>query len=227
MAYTNPSKVRDLLGVDINDAPDALLNKYITYGDEIVLRSITETIITEDLDQAGDSYNIYQTENPFIADRNFDQVVNTLDVTVYYVDNDLNTLPLTVSSVDGTNGKIEISTIHTEAFLSTIDVKIDYQRYICKPDWTLIELASSYYAAFMWVGRELYLVPERYFLGELRIYGREPWKHFKKQFDRLIQIIVNQPISKVEYEKMVIAPRSLPSTEEVTDEMGLKKRGFI
>lgn len=224
MAYTNPQKVRDLLGVNIDDAPDALLSTYIGYGDQIILRSITETVVDEDLDPVDGSTWIFQTANPFIADRDLNKQINTLDVTCYYVDDDLVKYNLTVASIDGTNGRIELSTIHPSSFLSTINVRIDYQRYICKPDWTLIELASTYYAAFMWVGRELYLVPERYFLGDLRIYGSKPWEHFKKQFDRLIQVIVNQPISKVEYSKMVINPRSAVEEDELIEI--LKDRGF-
>jgi len=219
--YTNPQKVRDLLGVSIDDAPDALLTTYIGYGDQIIIKSITETIVDEDLDQDGASLNYFRTVNPYIADLNKDKIVNTLDVTVYYWDDNNNTIPLTITSIDGLTGQVVLSEVPGD----TIDPRMNYNRYICKPDWTLIELASTYYAAFMWVGRELYLVPERYFLGDLRVYGSKPWEHFKKQFDRLIQIIVNQPISKVEYQKMVINPRSAVDEDELSEI--LKERGFI
>jgi len=225
MGYTNPQKVRDLLGVDIDAATDTILNSYIGYADKILIKNITETIVDEDLEQIGETYNVFQTEYPFIADITPTSATippGIQDVSAYYWDADHNKNTLTVTSINGLTGQVIVE--GTESFLSTIDVRIDYNRYICKPDWTLIELASSYYAAFMWVGRELYLVPERYFLGELRIYGKEPWKHFKIQFDRLVQIIVNQPISKVDYERMVMNPREVaPVTQE--DLWWFKKTG--
>ena len=202
--YGTPDLVRTLLGVTETDAPDEILEDFLEYGTKLFNKHVVSVVKGEDLTQDGTLENYFLVENPFIADANFDKTINQNDVTAYYLDDNNTKHVLTVSSIDGSTGQVILATVPA----STMDVQIDYSYYISEIDWDLVDLATSYYAAFMWAGKELYLVPPRFYLGNLRINLQEPWMNYKKMFDEICRLIVSRPIDKVKYDKMTLFPRS-------------------
>ena len=209
--YTTEQDVRDILGVNLDDASDDILREFISKAQVIVLKHIQVPIMNELMDGTIDGTNNSFTIDgaPFIADRNYDKQITKADIEVY---------TWTDADDEATKNSVTVQTFYPDTGLVILEtapgttveqVTISYSYYTCKIDWDLVSLATSYYAAMMWVGRELYLVPERVFLGELRLQRSkgEPWETFRREFRRIIDLIVALPMEKVEYDKMVTDPR--------------------
>lgn len=215
--YCTAIEVRDLLGVDIDDAPDALINKYITKAQKIVMKHIQVPIINEEMGgeiKSDATNNTFTAENPFWANTTGTLGIGTADFTVYLwtdEDDEFTKTSVSISKFDPVTGKVVLTTAPDSDTYEKIT--IDYSYYTCKVDWDLVSLATSYYAAMMFIGREFFLVPERVFLGEIRTVRSkgEPWETLRREFRRIIDLLVAAPMTKVDYAKMVINPRSLTS----------------
>ena len=202
--YGTPALTRNLLGVSTVDIPDYVLEEFLRYGTKVFLKQAAVKVVGEELIQSGTLKNYFKTRNKFMADIDGDKTIGVNDVSVYYLDDNNNKNVLTVDSIDGSTGQVVLHSVPS----STIDVMIDYSYYQSEIDWDLADLAVSYYAAFMWAGKELYLVPPRFFLGNLRINLNEPWMNYKRMFDEIIRLSLTKPIDKVAYDRMVLYPRS-------------------
>jgi len=207
--YTTPEDVRDLIGLDPEDAPDNILEDFIEKAQYVVLHHIQTSVRDEvvTLDTTGNTFSV---KNPFIADTNFDEAINSLDVHVYgWVDssNPISKAELTISTILPDYGFIVITggTVN----LSYEQVTVDYSYYTCDLDWNLLEMATAYYAGMLYVAKEECLVPEDVVIGNIRLRDRRSrsWQRLREEFDRLIFHITAVPIDLVKYRKMVLSPR--------------------
>lgn len=206
MAYTNAQDIRDLLGLTVDEAPDSILDEFIAKAGYVVLHYIQIPIVEEvvELDISGQTIVL---SKQFIADNNFDEVVNASDLVVYgYVDEDhvdtRNTL--TVSTIFPENGVLKLS-----ADASDYEkVTVSYSYYTCAIDWPLVEMATAYYAGMLWVAREEFLVPEQLIVGNVRVRQKEPWSAIRTEFLKLIYHITEIPMDVVNYKKIMVSPRS-------------------
>lgn len=218
LTYCNAQDVRDILGVEIDDAPDNIINKYITKAQKVVMKHIQVPIINEGMSGNIDGINsTFTAENPFFADTDGSLSINTLDFTVYLWPDEadeFSKVRASISTFNPETGAIILTSAPTDT--GTEKITIDYSYYTCKIDWDLVTLATSYYAAMMYVGREFYLVPERVFIGELRLQRTkgEPWETLRREFRRVIDLLVAAPMTKIDYEKMVINPRTTTEQED-------------
>ena len=202
--YGTPDLTRDLLGVSEADAPDEILEEFLLYGTKMTCKYLEVAVAEEDLEQSGVLQNHFLVKNKYIADTNYDKTINASDVSVFYLDENNNKITLDVLSIDGSTGQVILKDIPT----ADQSPKINYSYYMTTLDWDLIDLACSYYAAFMWAGKELYLVPPKFFLGNLRLQWNEPWMNYKRMFDEICrQAALCKPITLVDYTHMVLYPR--------------------
>lgn len=204
--YTTPQNVRDLLGLTIEQAPDDILEEFIEKAQNVILHHIQIKVQDEvaSLDTSGTTFSL---DHQFIADTNFDKVINASDVKVYgWVDSDhIETrVELSISTLWPEHGIIKLS----EDASSYDQVTVDYSYYTCAIDWNLVEMATAYYAGMLWVAREEYLVPEQLAIGSVRVRQRQPWQQIRNEFLRIVFHLTELPMDIVAYRKIMVSPRS-------------------
>lgn len=218
MPYTNPQDVRDLLGVDIETADDAILEEFIGFAQSYIKKYIQIRIIDGKLSGNINSINnTFQTDHAFWADITGDTFITTADFTVYGWEKGFESDPfkrteLSINTFDPIRGIIVLSSApsHNEYGKLTMD----YSYYTKAIDWELLSLVTSWKAAELWIKREEYLVPDRVFFGTTRIFQNRPWRYFEIEVRRLIDKIIALPMNKVAYAKLVFRPRG-PEGPEV------------
>ena len=204
--YTTPQDVRDLLGLTNDDAPDAILEEFITKAQNVILHYIQIRVQEEEitLDTSGKTISL---TNIFLADTNFDKLINTLDITVYgYVDEDsIDTrTTLSVSTIWPENGILKL----TSDASSYDKVTVSYSYYTCAIDWNLLALATAYYAGMLWVAREEFLVPDELTIGNVKVRQRQPWNKLREEFLRIVFHLTEIPMDLVNYKKITVSGRS-------------------
>jgi hypothetical protein len=215
MAYTTPDKVRKILGIEEDDAPDEILNTFINDATKIIIRRLTVRVINEEPEVG------YKTDNTewyclqdFIADINGDKVINKDDITVFQwgsLGDESTKTEIEVSSLNPIGGRI-LLTIPLPAGYS---ITVDYSYYMNQIDWDLVDLAAAYYAAKMWVERELMLVPQTVRIGRVTTKNYDVWNVCNKEFEKIMHLLFEKAMDKVSYERMVKHARGLTMKEEI------------
>jgi hypothetical protein len=205
MTYATSQDVRDLLGLTIDEAPDDIMDGYILRAQNVVLHYIQVEVRREQiaLDASGQTV---QVSHPFLADTNFDKVVDDADVQVWgWMDSDhidtVSTLP--IDAVWPEDGIVRL-TGSAQGFQM---VTVNYSYYTCAIDWTLVTMAVAYYAGVLWVAREEFLVPEQLTIGNITIRQNQPWNKIRTEFDRMIFHITALPMDITNYRKIGLTPR--------------------
>lgn len=216
MAYTTPAKIRNILGVSDEDAPDEVLNPFINDATKVVIRRLTVRVINEIPEQG---YKTDGTEwyclNDYIADVNGDTIINKDDIAVFQwesLGDESTKTQVDVISLNPIGGRILLLVPIPEGY----SITVDYSYYMNQVDWDMINLASAYYASKMWVERELMLVPQTVRIGRVTSKGYEYWNVCNQNFERIMHLLLEKAINKVSYEKMVKHARGLTMKEEVT-----------
>jgi len=209
MVYATPQDVRDIIGLEREDADDEILEKFIVRAQNVVIKYIQVREKDEVMSGSVNGTNTtFSVSNPYIADTNFDEEITTDDFTIYgwgKAGHPDTKTELTCSTFYPEDGIFVLSSAPDSNTYKQITC--DYSWYVSRVDWTLVEMATAYYAAFLFVARELYLVPESWGLGNLRIRRTEPWKLLREDFYKVIDLLVMYPMDKVSYRKMMVAPR--------------------
>jgi hypothetical protein len=204
--YTTPQDVRDLLGLEIEDAPDDILEEFISKAQNVLLHYIQVKVIEEDaaLDSSGQTISLTYR---FIADTNFDKVIDAQDVIVYgYSDADSveSRTTLSVSTIWPENGILKLSSDAS----NYEKVTVSYSYYTCAIDWDLVAMATAYYAGMLWVAREEFLVPDDLTIGNVKVRQRQPWNKLREEFLRIVFHLTSIPMDLVSYRKMMVSSRS-------------------
>lgn len=182
--YTTAAKVRKVIAISEDDISDADLEDLIARATAQVIEDITGEISWEVLDGSGVTY---YTSKKLIADRNGDEVIDYKDVDVYsWVLNDnseYEAVKLEVESVDSTLGIITLA----ESQSSSAIITANYRYYLCTPDWTLIETATSLLTAYMFSLRDYAFIPDSEAVSGIRMSFRNmPYERLINEYDRLI-----------------------------------------
>lgn len=218
MSYVTPNRVRGILGVEDIDAPDSVLTTFCEDATNVVIRRISVRILDEEPDysQGGcDASNrVFYLWNRFISDVNGDGVINASDIHAYtwtdLADEDTK-VEVTVASLNPLTGRVVLTVAPTADKYLTFD----YSYYRNQVDWEMMELASAYYAAKMWVERELLLVPRNYRVGRVTIKQYESWEVYKKNYERIIDSIMILPMDTVTYKKIMKGARKDTLEDEI------------
>jgi len=203
--YTTPQDIRDLLGLTIDDAPDPILEEFITKAQEIILHYIQLRVLEEEisLDSSGSTFSL---RYPFLADTNFDKVINASDMVVYgWVDSDsiATRTTLGVSTIYPENGIVTLAADSS----SYEKITVSYSYYTCAIDWNLVAMATAYYAGMLWVAREEFLVPDELIIGNVKVRQKQPWNRLRDEFLRMIFHLTEIPMDITNYRKIMISPR--------------------
>lgn len=216
--YTNAQNVRDLLGVDIDTATDAILEEFIDHAMRYVRTYIQVSVLDGKTSGNIDATNTtFSTEYAYYADVTGNTAITTADFKVYGWAKDYETDPfkkveLTVSTFDPLRGKIKLASAPSQDTYGRITV--DYSYYTKRIDWKLLALVTAWKTAELWVKREEYLVPTEWRVGNKTIKQKEPWKYYEIEVNRLIDKIRALPMDKVAYARLVFRPRG-PEGPEV------------
>lgn len=216
MAYTTPDKIRNILGVSDEDAPDEILTPFINDATKVIIRRLTVRVINEEPEQG---YQTNGTEwyclEDYIADVNGDTIINKDDIAVFQwasLGDESTKTQVDVLSLNPIGGRIVLEHPITEGYWITVD----YSYYMNQVDWDIVNLAAAYYAAKMWIERELMLVPQTVRIGRVTAKGYEYWNVCNQNFERTMHLLLEKAMDKVSYEKMVKHARGLTMKEEVT-----------
>jgi len=210
--YSTPQNIRDILGLEPEDVTDEILDEFIDKAQRIVLHYVQ--IAVEDEEPEGDingTNNTFTVIHPYLADTNFDQVVSTLDFTIYgWTDDEdpATKTALTVSTFYPTYGMIVLATAPAITYEK---ITVNYSYYTQSIDWDLLELATRYYAAKMYVAREMFLVPDQLTIGNIKIRQNQPWERLHNEFLRIVYHLTTIPMDIVNYKKFVMSPRKKTS----------------
>ena len=190
MSYTTPSEVRLRLGLTEDDAPDNIVNKFITDAEHMMLKELSSYRKDEELYGIIDGNNkVFYTENRYIADIDFDQTVDDNDVTVnLWTDStDPGTKTSTpVTSINALSGAITLTTAPPIA--TTAKVTCDYRFYFSEIDWTLVNMATAYLAGYMWIIRDRLLLPDSVSFGSMKWRISFPqWRELYKEYEKIMQ----------------------------------------
>lgn len=216
MAYTSPDKIRTILGVSDDDATDEILNVFINDATKVVIRRLTVRVINEEPEQG---YKTDGTEwyclHDYISDVNGDTIINKDDIAVFQwesLGDESTKTQIDVLSLNPIGGRIVL----VNPIPTGYSITVDYSYYMNQVDWDMINLASAYYAAKIWVERELMLVPQTVRIGRVTSKGYEYWNVCNQNFERIMHLLLEKPMDKVAYERMVKHARGLTMKEEVT-----------
>lgn len=216
MAYTTANKVREqILGVSSSEAPDDVLNPLIDLATKVVIRRLTVRVLNEQPTPGNTSREFYLS-HPFIADVNGDKIIDANDVKVYVWESfgDESTKEeVTVESLNPLSGRIVLSEDPGDKV-----VTVDYSYYLNQIDWDLMDLATAYYAAKMWIERELMLVPPSFRVGRITTKNYEYWNVCNSEFEKIMHLLIVCPMDKVAYKKILMTPRDKTLEEEIKSE---------
>jgi hypothetical protein len=180
--------MRDILGLDSTTIPNTEADKYIDWAQEVLRKLLEVDVVGEEL-ALDETNNYLYVEHPWIADTNWDGIVDKNDVKVWGwtdQDDESTKTALTVSTVYEGTGQIVLESGQNPSDYDKITV--DYSYFTCQPNWALISLATAQMAAWLWVQKELLLVPSTWVVGPVRISHGYPWKHLWES----LQLTLNQ-----------------------------------
>jgi hypothetical protein len=190
MAYTTPSEIRLRLGLTEDDASDIHLNKFITDAQQMMLKELSAVRKDEEMYGTIDGDNaVFYTENRYIADVDFDQVIDENDLTVNIWtdadDRDTKT-SVSISAVDATQGKVTLTSAPESS--TTAKVTCDYRFYFGEVDWILVNMATAYLAGYMWIIRDRLLLPDSVGFGAMRWRISFPqWRELYEEYKKIMQ----------------------------------------
>lgn len=203
--YTTPEKVRiKILGVDSTVAPDEVLIPLIEDATRIVIRRLTVRVRKEIPEKGQDPREFY-LKHQFIADTNGDMIIDQDDIKVYSWEDlwlEETKREEEVELLEPLTGRIWLAKDPGNRIIT-----VDYSYYVYSVDWDLVDLATAYYAAKMWVERELLLVPPTVRIGRITTKHREYWQTLNSEFERIMHLLNSCPMDVVHYSKIIVHPR--------------------
>jgi len=197
--YGSVSSFRSKSGLSSTDIDDSTVQDLLSEASRRVLNDISRLLIYEELEgDINGSNKYFYTKHTPIADNDMDKDIDTSDVSVYAYredtsSNNITLTSLTVSSIDAYLGKIVLASAPSS---NTVDkVVITYRYYVSGkiPDWSLVDLATVYYACYLAYITEKGLLPVTFRLGSLAYsYGRGGVDKPHRIFLRLYENTINQ-----------------------------------
>lgn len=171
-----PEKIRSIIGVTQDIVSDEDLTDYIEMAKKVCIDEIAVKVTGE---KCSIDSNTIQLSNKYIADKNFDGIVDENDVSVYtYTDEDdpSTKVNLTIDSVFSNEGVIKI----VESGYST--AYVDYYYYTSSVDLEVAQLACAFLVAFYYSVAEISLLPSSLSHGALRFKLPEAPERFRNMY---------------------------------------------
>jgi len=218
MPYSTPDDIRTYFNLTVEDAPDALLNKYIATADKHLIDLIVQKYVDKELKKLENL--TFSTEVPFIADINADSVVDASDVEVLAWITETDKQVLTVTSIDWLRGWITVESL-PETYKK---VTANFSAYTGQIDWEVLKLAHILLSGWLYGIREFAFVAETTRIGSLTltfrgigrgfggrgiqpITDRFPYTKIYELFRRVLSLLIKKPIGVSIPEKLKIIER--------------------
>jgi len=177
--YGSTSLFRTYSKLTTSDISDSDVVYLLKIASRRVLEDITVYRKLEDLTGTIDGSNkTFRTKSKPIADNNYDKTVDKNDVTVYGYDEDtygnISLTTLTVNSINADLGQVTLETAPNATDYDKLVISYRYWNiYNQSIDWSLIDIATTYYACYLAYITEKGLLPITYRLGSLAVtWGR-------------------------------------------------------
>ena len=209
MVYSNGTKVREILGVDEIECPDADLANFLTEATNKIIGRITVRELDEEPEGAIDGSNkTFRVSKAFLADTNGDLAVNASDLAVF---------TWTDASDESTKSEVPVQTVYpltgridlmTAPVASIEKVTVCYSWYPNKIDFTLLERACAYYTASRWAMRELAMLVSPIRVGRVATKWDQAWITYEKEYEKCLNQAITKVMDKVEYTKIFTNPRT-------------------
>jgi hypothetical protein len=196
--WTSPNEVRKAIGLSVDDVTDEDLSYYIGKAQKELLDQLCiyeyEDKLVGNLDGINTTFN---TSYVPIADRNFDLVVDTLDVEVYKWGH--------YGSMD-TKETVSVSTIYPDKGIiilqsapeSTIDVVT--ATYYSFPRQLILDrlpMVTSLLAGYHYIRSEVLLLPRQWMHGSYRFIKGTPAEDILIEYYRNLDILLGREHRKV------------------------------
>jgi hypothetical protein len=207
--WCTEEQVRRKLGLRSEEVPDGDILHYIEDAQKDMRGDISYEMSNDELDGAINGSNTtFTTTFCNIADRNFDLIIGTLDVTVYgWTDkNDPATKStLTVGTIYPEYGKIVLDTAPSNSY---VKITADYFYNTLVTDMTLYPDACAYLSAFYYGLSETLLMPKQWMHGAYRFLKSE-----------------DIPLLEAEYQKRLLRIRKVSHECGDTDDVKFERQG--
>lgn len=189
MSAISAEDIRTIIGLDYNEAPDEEIEPHIEISIKECLGENAIRVLDEEISGTIDGINNkFTTAHSFIADSNFDGVIDSSDIDVYgwldYSD-PLTKVKLDVQSVDGRYGIIVLTTSPDESFKK---ITCDYWYYREYPDPTLMKNACAVLCAYKFVLSYYLLIPIWLSHGALRYRIERPYEQLRIEYERIKEL---------------------------------------
>jgi len=207
---TTPDRVRKIIGLTPDIAPDGEIEPYIEYAQREFLNDIACYVRDDTLTGSINGTNTtFKLTYPFLADRTYDGQITVSDIEVYKwgKSGKLSTREsVAVSSVDPVYGIVVLQ----EAPASTYDcITANYYYYPREIPNELVSQAVALLAGFYYVMREFLLIPERLSHGAYRFSHARPYMVLLDQYYRIRDMITAKLAIKGEHTKMKLPRKKL------------------
>ena len=198
MGYGTITTFRRVSGITVDEMDDTEVQEYLNESDRVVLEDLTVRVRLEELlGQQVNTNTVFRTLHAPIADSNFDKTIDASDIEVYGWSEDtygrVTLTQLTVSEVLPELGVIILSSAPS----GYDKIVANYRYYLCRypVDWTLVEMASVYYASYLAHLSLKGLIPPIFRLGSLSIsWGRsgedKPYVRFYELYKTTVRRLV-------------------------------------
>jgi len=195
--YADYNSVRKYIGVDDDDVTDNDLKFYIEGADSIVFQSVALQVIEGELSGKIDGVSTtFNTEYYYIADTDYDCLVDSDEVTVYAwgTYRSLDTRKTWgVSSINATEGKVYLSSAPPASYDA---LTIDYYHYKHKPNYHMLRRAANFYAAYDFIFAEYLLIPVSQRHGAISWRHAKPYQDLWDRYQEAINLFNQTPYSK-------------------------------
>jgi len=184
MVSISPNDIRLIVGLTSSEAPDEEIEPYIEDAKRECLSDCCIFVKDEEITASEDNEKQYEVSHSYIADTNFDGEWDFNDVLVYgWVDKDdpSTRVELSVNSVDGRYGIVELTTAPS----SYEKVTIDYWYYRDYADPYLMRKACAILASYKYVLAQFLLIPATLSHGALRYRFEIPYQNLYGEYERI------------------------------------------
>uniref|UniRef100_A0A6H1ZKH4 Uncharacterized protein n=1 Tax=viral metagenome TaxID=1070528 RepID=A0A6H1ZKH4_9ZZZZ len=198
MNWTTPQEVRKVIGLGADDVSDEDLDYYIGKAQKELLDQLCVFEYEDKLVGNIDGVNItFNTHYAPIADRNFDLVVNTLDVEVYKWGH---------YGLMDTKSTVPISTVYPDKGIIVLGsapgntIEVVTATYYSFPRQLILDrlpTVTALLAGYHYIRSEVLLLPQQWFHGSYRFIRGTPAEDILLEYYRNLDILLGREHRKV------------------------------
>lgn len=193
---TTADKVREIIGLSEVDAPDTDLDVYIVKAQKRFRNDIAIWIRDDTLTwESSDNCSTFNLTYKWIFDKDYDGsiTVNDIDVYKWTTANSIDTRSvLTLSSINSIYGFVVTTNPVVQS--GNVVVTASYYFYPTDIDTDLVSEAIANLAGFLYVKKEMLLIPDHTSHGAYRMSFSKPWNDLYNDYLRIKEGLLATPM---------------------------------